>query len=479
MVRFGAVDKVSRKIAMAGLIKQPTYFLFCILMAVMFCVIPYSCDAASRKAKLPHRARAVLYKAALLMNEKDYDKAIEVLSDFEALGKGLKAGDFDPGGYHHARIYFTLGTCHMFKGEYRRAVEVLNRAVLKNPAHVSSWLNLAKARYELGEFVRAADCFENAYDRASEKNPKHLYYAATTLLMAKEGNASIDMFQKLFGAHPDAIQSEWREIYVQALLSADRAEQAIPHLRDLAENASNDKRVRWQEILLNQYMRLGRWKDAGEYAGSLTEQAPGRSAWWKALAHIYLKEGAYRDALASLTIREYLSPLSEREEKLVADLYLQLGIPAKAAPIYEATLVESNDNGMLQRLITALRQLGRPEEALAALTRYGKDDGGNDLLMVKADLLYELKRYKEAGDAYRAVAESRNREEPAAGRAWLMAGYAALKNENIDTCRNAFKRAAGFASQRKAALSAIKQLDNIARKTAGGKSSNRTKGSSG
>ena len=479
MVRYGAVDGMLKKMTIFRFVGKRTCCLICFSLLIISSIIPYSCHAASQKERLPYRVRAILYKAVSLMNEKAYDEAIETVRNFEALGKNLKPDEPDPQGYHHARIYFTLGACLLFKGEYDQAVDAFEQAVKKDPTHVSSWLNLAKALYELGNLVQAADCFKNAYDRAVEKDPKHLYYAATSLLMAKETDACIVIFQKLIGAHPDAIRFEWREAYVQALLADNRVEQALPHLRELAENTTDGKRIKWQEILLSQYIRLERWKEAGRYAGWLTEQTPGRPEWWKALAHIHLKEGLYRNALAALTISSYLSPLSESETKLVADLYLQLGIPAKAAPFYETVLSEKADTGILQRLVTALRQLGKSEEALAVLGEIKPDDGCIDLLMVRADLLYELKRYREAGEAYQAVAGVKDKEDAVTGRAWLMAGYSALQIENMDACRNAFKRAAAFASQRKAALLAIKQLDNISRTTAGMKPSNLSKDTSG
>lgn len=411
---------------------------------------------------MPPAVRAVLTKVSPLINQKAYDRAIETLNAFQSRGGPVPAsGEPDPKGYRHPEIYFTLGTCYLLKNDYQPAVRAFEQALKQDPAHISAWLNLAKAAYELNDYSRAAHAFAKAYDNAPNKDPEHLYYSAAAYLMARRGKPSIAAFERLFKNHPDRITPAWRENFVHALLTADLTRRALPHIKLLAEHYSGEKQVRWQEILLHQYMQLDMRGQARTYALFLTRQAPTRAKWWKALAHVYLQDGDYKPALTALTVYSYLEKLSDQEAKLLADLHLQLGIPVKAAPLYEAVLQKKTDVRLLHNLMLALQQLGRPEQALKALQRSAPNTKDPNLLMLKADLLYNLERYEEAARTYRKTAKTDTKQK---GRAWLMAGYAALQANDVHAGRRAFKRAATFERQRKAALLAIGRLPKIQQK---------------
>jgi tetratricopeptide (TPR) repeat protein len=430
---------------------------FLLFIAVVANVCPYSrAQAASNRNIMPPAVRAVLTKVSSLISQKAYDRAIETLDAFKSRrGSVPVPGEPDPKGYHHPEIYFALGTCHLLKNDYQPAVQAFEQALKQDPTHISAWLNLAKAANELNDYSRAAHCFAQAYENAPNKNPEHLYYSAVAYLMAQRSNPSIAAFEKLLKKHPDKIQQAWRENFIRALLSADFARRALPHIRLLADHYTGQKQVQWQEILLHQYMQLDMQEQARTYALFLTRQAPIRAKWWKALAHVYLQDGNYKPALTALTIYSHLESLTDQETNLLADLHLQLGIPVKAAPLYEAVLQKKTDARLLHNLMLALQQLGRPEQALKALQLSAPNTKDPNLLMLKADLLYNLERYEEAVQAYRQTAATNTKQK---GRAWLMAGYAALQANDVDAGRNAFKQAATFDRHRKAALLAMGRL---------------------
>jgi tetratricopeptide (TPR) repeat protein len=435
------------------------YLALVILLLTAVGIVAFPClraRAALDRNSMPPAVRAVLTRVAPLINEKAFDRAIETLNAFQSRGGPVSvSGGPDPKGYHHPEIYFALGTCHLLKNDYPPAVRAFEQALKQAPAHTSAWLNLAKAAYELNDYSKAGHAFAQAYENAADKNPEHLYHSAVTYLMARRSEPSIAAFAKLFQNHADRIAPAWRENFVHALLSAGLARRALPHIRLLAEQSTGEKQVRWQEILLHQYIQLEMREQARTYALFLTRQAPTRARWWKALAHVYLSDGKYKPALTALTICSYLEPLADQETKLLADLHLQLGIPVKAAPLYEAVLQQKTDPRLLHNLMLALQQLGRPTEALDALQRLAPATKAPELLMLKADLLYNLERYEEAARTYRQTAQRDTRYK---GRAWLMAGYAALQANDMDAGRHAFKQAASFDRHRKAALLAMARL---------------------
>lgn len=409
----------------------------------------------SEKEGIPMAARTALSQAVRLIDQKAYDKAIDTLKAFQSEGASAGGAESDPKGRHHPEIYFTLGTCYLFADNYRQAVRALEKALEKDPGHVSAWLNLAKARYELGDYAGAAHGYLKAYDAVAEKKPEYLYFSAAAYLMAQKNDLSIAAFQRLFTSHPDRILPEWLENFIHALLTAGRSREALPHIRRMAEEVDGGKKDQWQEILLQQYMQLDMRHEARVYAGSLARQHLTRSKWWKALAHVELQDGKYKPALVALTVCSYIEPLTDPETKLLADLHLQLGIPVKAAPLYEKSLQNQFNDRVLQNLMLALQQSGRAAAALDALQRFAPRTNDPELLMLKADLLYGLSDFKTAAPVYRKVAEAGGRQK---GRAWLMAGYAAFQAGDIPFCRSAFERAAAFDQHRDAARTAMQRL---------------------
>ncbi len=405
-------------------------------------------------ASLPLAAQLILAKVQPMIEAKAYARAIETLQTFQARGGGDPV-DKDPKGYHHAEIEFCLGNCYLMSGQHQAAVTAYQRAIARDASHTNAWLNLANAHYEMNHHADAGHCFEKAYDTATEKKPEYLYYSAIAYLMAEDHHRCIDIFEQLFARHPTAIKPEWKEHMVHALLAAEQPRRALPYIRELARIYTGQKQIQWQEILLHQYMQLDMQDEALELAHRLTRQTPTLAKWWKALTHIQLTAEHYEDALMALTIYSFLGPLSMEEKKLLADLNLQLNIPAKAAPLYQACLKKKPDKRVLQQLAIAYRQLGQPEAALAAIEAVDPSSADVDTIMLKGELYYSLEKFGPAVEAYQEAARNKGRH---VGRAWLMAGYAAWQMNDITASKAAFVKAAKHRRQRKAANTALKQL---------------------
>lgn len=402
-------------------------FLGLFLCGFIALVTAGSCLAEEAKSDIPNAARMILAKAGKLMNDKDYAKAIALLVDFQA--QAGKAEEAESKGSLHAEVHAALGTCYLLDNKFQQAAHALELALQKDPRHLSARLNLAKVAYELHDYRKAAESFTKAYETAPEKNPEHLYFAAVACLLAKENKQSIALFERLLATHRDKFCPEWRENLVHALLAAGDNRRALPHIRELAENYRDAKQVQWQEILLQQYLQLEMENEAISLVDQLTSRTPTEPKWWRALAHLHLQHNRYQPALTALLVTGYLEPLSEQELRLTADLYLQLGVPRKAAPLYETILKEKNNPQLLANLLLALQQLGQPEQALSLLEKFAPATMTPELSMQKADLLYGLGKYKDAAQLYRKTAETgvtgKQRD-----RALQMAEYARLQAGN-------------------------------------------------
>jgi tetratricopeptide (TPR) repeat protein len=326
------------------------------------------------------------------------------------------------------------------------------------PKSVNELLALAKQCYDGGRYADAGRHLADAYERSSEKKAEHLYFSAAAYLMAKEYPTAIAAFERLRQAHPQAMQPAWKEHWIHALLAGGQGRRAIEPMQARIAETSGAEQVRWQEILIHEYLELKMPTEAAGYLARLTREAPAEARWWKLRGQILLMTGDEAAALAALTIYGYLVPLTEAEQKAWADLSLQVGVPGQAVPVYEALLRQTADPSVLEHLVLALQRLGNYEAALSHVESAAAGRQDPKLLMLRADLLYTLKRYADAAEAYRRAAEQKH---PRCGKAWLMAGYAAWQAEDLSSSRQAFSRAAAYEDQRKSALAAMRQLRQI------------------
>ena len=390
------------------------------------------------------------------MEDDLHDKALETLKNFQARGeKDPDADSPDPRGYHHPEIYFAIGNMYLAKNEHEKAEEAYLQALTRKPEHAYVRLNLAGIYNEQKKYGKSAENFSMAYEASDEKDPAHLYYAAVSWLMDGQTEPSVAAFNQLAEGHPEDIRPEWRENMVHALLAAGHNEEAIEHIKFLAEEYEGDKRVQWQEILLYQYLEMDEKDKAGAYVLKLTGKSPETAAWWKALVHVALAENNHENALVALTIYGYLTSLTAGEKKLLADLHLQVGIPVKAAPAYEAVMEQKPGKEVLRNLVAAYQQADEWEKAYKTIDSFESHEQDPDLLMLKADILYRLKRFEDALQAYNKAAKTDSHHS---GRAWLMAGYAAWQADDMAAAADAFENAAVFENQKSAADSALKQL---------------------
>ena len=423
-----------------------------IVVLTAFCIafFPLAALAGKPEDELPLPARIVLRDIGALMDKEAYDQAIVRLTAFRKDSKT----DVPP------LIDLTLGNLYLLKDDPAQAKAPLRRAAAAMPDRVDARLNLAKACYETGEYAEAADCFAGAYELAAEaeKDPQHLYFCAVSHLLARSHGKAVAAFERLFTAHPKRVQPEWRENFVHALMADQKPRRALAVVGELVQQSTGPTRSKWQEMRLHLCLQLDMRDEARACARQLVAEDPGEARWWKALAHVELSCANYTEALAALTIYGWHQPLTDSEKKLWADLNLQLEIPQRAAPVYAELLARTADRQLLEKLICAYRQTARYEEALASLDRYaaGGDDSG--LMMLRADLLYNARRFADAADAYRRAAVQDSR---VAGQAWLMAGYAAWQVNDLETSRRAFVQASGFTRQKKAALAAMRQIEAV------------------
>jgi len=428
---------------------------------ITFLLTPHQGEAAWHPGQnLPFAVHMLLHEVKESMNQKDYQGAISKIIAFHKKDESASENPFEVVSCRHPMVCFVLGNCYLLKSDYQNAKTAYLKTLKNAPDFIDANLNLAKVYSETRNFQEASDCFLKAYNQSDPKHPDYIYYSAVSCLMGDKHEQAIVMFEKLFQAHPESIVLQWRENYANALVITGRTKQAIPVIRNLVTQTSGDDKIQWQETLLQIHLKMKNTDQALSYATELSHAHCSEAKWWKARIHIHLTLGQYNHALAELIIYGYLKPLSTEEKMLMADLCMQLEIPDKAARIYEILLTDKTDKKpdkqILQRMVSAYQQLGMPEKALSFMDRFGPKNADPELLMLKGDLMYSVKRFNEANAAYRMAAQKNFHQT---GQAWLMAGYAAWQQNDLKASREAFQRAAGFKRHRKDAMAAIAQIE--------------------
>lgn len=431
-----------------------------LILSAMLLQPPAGSAAWDPQQKLPVSVQLLLREVREQMNQKDYRGAIDTIIAFDADEDSASIGSGRSAPCRHPLVCFALGNCYLLMDDCQNAQNAFAQALETAPEFADAWVNLAKASYECKQFGPAARSFLHAYAASDPSQPEYLYFSAVADLMAGKSDQAIHAFKRLFRDHPKEIELQWRENYANALMAAGRVQEALPVVLELASRTQGDSRLQWQEVLLQVYLQLGKTQEALTFVVERTREDCILARWWKARTQIHLSLGHYEDALADLTIYGFLAQLTADEQKIWADLSLQLGIPARAVPVYETLLQRTADRQLIERLlpylVSAYRQMGMPEKALAQVDRFYPQVNDPEMMMLKGDVLYSMKRFTEAEKAYRLAAK---KDFQRAGQAWLLAGYAAWQTNDVNGSREAFQHAARYSRHRKDALSAMAQLE--------------------
>jgi tetratricopeptide (TPR) repeat protein len=414
--------------------------------------------------KLTAPAQRLLIEVRERMSKADYQGAIALILAGRKTTDNTSGTETSPA--THPLVCLALANCYLMIPDYPHAESAYLAALALTPDLMDARVNLAKVYSDTSQFDKAAPAFLAAYELSDPRQADYLYYSAVMTLNQGRAEAAIGYFERLFAAHPDQVVGQWQQNFATALMATNRWKQALPLVRELVAQTTDREKIRWQEALLQIYLQTDDLNQALTYATTLSRQNVTVAKWWKALVHIHLILGHYPQALDNLIVYGFISPLTRKEAKLFADLSLQLGIPGRAVLTYETLLAEDKDTAldakeqkqMIQRLVTAYRQLDQSAHALALLNRFDPETCDPEILMLKGNLLYEAKAFKAADETFRRTARN---DCPQKGQAWLMAGYAAWQQNDLEASHSAFKRAARFKRQRKDALAAMAQLERI------------------
>jgi tetratricopeptide (TPR) repeat protein len=409
-------------------------------------------DASQEKSDdLPLALRVVLNDAYKHFDKQEYNKAIETLDLFR---EGKKNGS------DHYLVDFSLGNAWLYINNPSKAVSFYESAIIKNNDFSAAWLNLARCRYDLYQFKKAAEAFEKGYETSSPRQGETLYYAAASYFSGGNASKTVEVMERLFRYHPEDIRPEWKETLVHAYLAVKENKKALVLMEELVTQFTGEKKLQWQEAILYHYISMNMHKKALRMAEQLAETYPLEPKWWKALAHIHLSGDRHREALAAMTIFGYLQPFNEKEKKLMAELSLMAGVPSIAVTYYESLHAQSSESDIIVKIVQSYQMMNQPQQALKWVEKGLIQNKSSELMMQKATLLYELRQYDKSILAFESFIKEKKGD---IGLAWLMIGFAAAQDNNLDKAILAFENASKFERHQKTARSHLEQMRNMKR----------------
>jgi tetratricopeptide (TPR) repeat protein len=144
------------------------------------------------------------------------------------------------------------------------------------------------------------------------------------------------------------------------------------------------------------------------------------------------------------------------EKQLIGDLNYSESIPRESLKYYKSIFKEKKDIEILKKIVYCYQRMNNENEALKWVDCGLNIKKDGDLLMIKGWLLYNKKKFQQAGDSFYHA--SQKLEHP--GQAYLMQGFCFWYDEKINRAIDLFKKAKKYKNQKKAATNALKILNS-------------------
>jgi tetratricopeptide (TPR) repeat protein len=267
-----------------------------------------------------------------------------------------------------------LGELHIQSKEYKKAHEVLKKALLSEPENVETLRNLAKVKELMGSYEEALGYIEDIL----EKNPTNL-----TAMHKKR-----QLLEKL---------GRWDDlVYLQ---------------KDLVKNAQSEKdKADEQELFIGYEYESGRESlEKGEIekankafrtAVKLNEDfLPGHLGF----AESMIREGSTEEAAS------YLEKIYEQSKAMIVlarleDLILGLGEPLHLIRLYKSSLAETpSDNALKFFLAKLYYRLEMLDDALATINEMDNPSAFPDIAKIRGGIYLRRGQHEKAAEEFKAA----------------------------------------------------------------------------
>lgn len=374
-------------------------------------------DFFQRAKNLYGAARRAPNRAA---GQADYQRAIPLFTDYLT-----RFGNHE----NAAAAWYYLGDCYYQIGRTIEAERcfhtVLNR--YRNGIYVAAAASkLAVDHYTRKEFALAATLFERSAANATKPDDQQRahYYRAMCLHQLSRGAEAISAYReviKLEKAGTTAFSTR-AEVAIAHLLHREGKNVESLEMFEKLVTGANDVSVRGEAALYAGIVaaKLARAPESERYL-ALVLQTPGMET-WRPQAQIALMANRYDEKNYKAVIDIYRrsstpaqGEAEARRKMLAGRSYMQLGSNPEALELFrqvESTARPDSDlayDAAYYRLLCFYRIEGRhvDEQASAFLQIYQKnrpsDPRIHTALLMKAETLFDRRRFREAAETYNAI----------------------------------------------------------------------------
>lgn len=356
---------------------------------------------------IPERTRVELHRAQQLMNENRFEEAIARLQKFKERGER----------YQHFLIDFNIGTAYGMMGRYGSAIEHLEQAVAREVGYAPLWLNLGKLYYQEKIFDKSGAALEKGFGCDLQKDPEVLFMAMAAWYQAGDLPGVIRLGEEL----------------------------VTTYRRDTFEIVS---------LLANAYITTENYAGAVAMLTRLIERNPDNARLWKLVTQAYFKNQEYEKAVVAYETYGYLKPLSREEILIMGDLFTMIGVPRRAAQYYERALHRGGTAEEFEKMSVAYYAAYEFDQAIESIDRALGERENHERLLLKAQLYYLQDKFSTARELYARAGTLMCKD----GHEWLMAGYCAMRDGDLEIARELLTRATAFPTQRQEATAMLNML---------------------
>jgi tetratricopeptide (TPR) repeat protein len=381
------------------------------LLTLLVLVFPVLCSAKESVTidwdKVPEDTRLALYECQQELNQNHYAIAIEILEKFQ------KKRPRD----NHFLVEFNLGTAYALSGKIDEGIRHLEKAVEMEGRYEPLWMNLGKIYYQAKQFVKAGKAFETAFTYQITNDPETLFMAMAAYFQGNDMKKSIEIGEALISKH---------------------------------NSLTNDV----VGMLVNAYLSTKNYTRPIEIVTTLNKKNPNSAENWKLLAQLYFNSNQYEQATIAYEVYGYLHGLDKEEMNLMGDLFAMVGAPQKAADYYTMAVKGAGSAEAYEKLSAVYYSAFDYKNAVRFLEQALQEQTTFERMQLKAQLYYLQERYREAKLSYAAAAP-----QTKDGQEWLMAGYCAMRDQDIANARLWLQKAMQYPEQAQEAQSLLKMVN--------------------
>jgi tetratricopeptide (TPR) repeat protein len=337
-------------------------------------------------------------KEALLAREKVARGQMKKNAHGEAIKQLEFIAEADPKGAIVPEVYFLLAEAYQETNKGPRAIASLEKAISLNNKNIEAYARLADLYEKNGMSDKAKKTFETMMS-LSPNDPNVYLSLGEYNLKAKKYTEAFKQYEKSFALKKGLVAAQGMAV---AAFSNKRFDMAA----DAAETAVSLDPNAWEArgILAELSMQAKRYKDAQSHLEALAKKDPGNMGYKESLAECYKQNGEK----AKLLDLDRLI-VAQNSQNVESRLRLAHDADAKkddaiALKLYtELYQIDPKNTDVLYRLYEISLKKKEMNEAATFIGRYVELKPTAEAYRASGDVLYQLKDYDRALNAYRAA----------------------------------------------------------------------------